>query len=245
MIYFYLALAGVIAFTISTLTAGGGALMLLPVLSFLIGAKHVAPVMNLGNFIGRPVRLVLFWKDIKWEIVRYYVPTSLLGAFLGAWLLSKFQSNTMQFVIGVFLVSTVFQYRFGKKKRSFTMKLWYFIPLGFFIPFISTVTGALGPLLNPFMLNYEMTKEELIATKTFNSFAAGIVQISSYTFFGSLYGELWYWGLVLGIGISVGNYFGKKALKSITETNFRKLAITFMVISGLLMIFQSVQGFVL
>jgi uncharacterized membrane protein YfcA len=242
VLYFYLFLAGVLAFSLSTLTAGGGALMLLPVLSFLLGAKQVAPVMNLGNFIGRPVRLVLFWQHIRWEIVWYYVPASLLGAVAGAYLLSSVHSRSLQFIIGLFLVSTLFQYRFGKKKHSFHMKLWYFIPLGILIPFISTITGALGPLLNPFMLNYNMSKEELIATKTFNSFAAGVVQISSYAFFGSLYGELWIWGIVLGLGISVGNYIGKRLLKRISETSFRKLAIAFMVISGLLLMYQAVWG---
>ncbi len=238
-IYFLLFWAGALAFTLSTLTAGGGALMLLPVLSFMIGAVNVPPVLNLGNFVGRPVRLFLFWKYIRWEIVWYYLPASLLGAFLGAWLLSSFQSEALQVLIGLFLVSTIFQYRFGKKKRSFEMRLWYFFPLGLLIPFISTVTGALGPLLNPFLLNYEMSKEELIATKTFNSFAAGIVQIGSYTFFGALYGQLWLWGLALGAGIGLGNFFGKKLLARITEKSFRQWAIAFMVISGLILIVKT------
>ena len=238
-IYFFLVLAGALAFTLSTLTAGGGALILLPVLSFMIGAVNVPPVLNLGNFIGRPVRLVLFWRHIRWEIVWYYLPASLVGAFLGAWLLTSFQSKTLQVIIGLFLVSTIFQYRFGKKKRSFEMKPWYFVPLGLVIPFISTVTGALGPLLNPFLLNYDMKKEELIATKTFNSFAAGVVQIGSYTFFGALYGELWLWGLALGVGIGIGNFTGKKLLARITEKSFRQWAIAFMVISGILLIVKA------
>lgn len=242
MIYFYLALAGAAAFTLSTLTAGGGALMLLPVLSFMIGAHNVAPVMNLGNFIGRPVRLVLFWPHIRWEIVKYYLPASLVGAFLGAWLLVSLPVREIQIFIGLFLISTIFQYRFGKKKRSFTMRLWHFIPLGVVIPFITSVTGALGPLLNPFLLNYEMNKEELIATKTFNSFAAGLVQIGSYTFFGALYGEMWLWGLALGVGISIGNYFGKRLLGRITETFFRRWAIAFMVLSGVLLLTEAFFG---
>lgn len=215
--------------------------MLLPVLSFLIGAQQVAPVMNLGNFIGRPVRLILYWNEIRWEIVKYYLPASIIGAFSGAWLLSSLPVREIQIVIGVFLVSTIFQYRWGKKKHSFKMKLWYFIPLGFVIPFISTVTGALGPILNPFMLNYEMKREELIATKTFNSFGAGLVQIGSYTFFGALYGKLWIWGLALGLGISLGNYLGKQLLKSITEQSFRRWAIIFMVISGVLLIIEALN----
>ncbi len=242
MIYVYLALAGALAFTISTLTAGGGALMLLPVLSYLIGAQHVAPVMNLGNFIGRPVRLVLFWKSIKWQIVKYYLPASVIGAFLGAWLLVSLPVRGIQIAIGIFLISTILQYRFGKKKRSFTMKLFYFIPLGLIIPFITSVTGALGPLLNPFLLNYDMSKEELLATKTFNSFGAGLVQIGSYTFFGALYGELWLWGLILGLGISIGNYFGKRLLARVTELTFRRWAIVFMVVSGILLVAEGLRS---
>lgn len=239
MIYFYLLLAGVISFTLSTLTAGGGAMMLLPVLSLMIGVQNVAPVLNLGNFLGRPVRLVLFWKHIRWELVKYYLPSSMLGAFLGAWLLSSFESKALEFIIGLFLISTLFQYRFGKRKSSFKMKLWYFIPLGVIIPFITSVTGALGPLLNPFLLNYKMDKEELIATKTFNSFAAGVVQIGSYTFFGALYGKLWLWGLALGVGIGFGNYFGKLLLNKMSEKSFRQWAIVFMVVSGIILVIKS------
>jgi uncharacterized membrane protein YfcA len=242
MIYFYLFLAGVISFTISTLTAGGGAMMLLPVLSLMIGAQNVAPVLNLGNFLGRPVRLILFWKHIRWELVKYYLPSSFVGAFLGAWLLSSFESRALEVVIGLFLISTILQYRFGKRKHSFKMKLWYFIPLGVIIPFITSITGALGPLLNPFLLNYEMNKEELIATKTFNSFSAGAVQIGSYTFFGALHGELWVWGLALGIGIGLGNYFGKVLLSKISEKSFRQWAIVFMVISGVILIVKSLYS---
>lgn len=241
MIYLYLVIAGLISFSLSTLTAGGGALMLLPILSWLVGAQHVAPVMNLGNFIGRPVRLILFWNHIRWEIVRYYLPASLVGAFLGAWLLVSLPVKEIQIVIGLFLISTVFQYRFGKKKKVFEMKLWYFMPLGVVIPFITSITGALGPLLNPFLLNYEMNKEELIATKTFNSFAAGLVQIGSYTFFGALYGDLWILGLSLGLGVGLGNYVGKKLLNLISEISFRRWFIAFMVISGVLLIIQAVN----
>ncbi len=241
MIYFYLFFAGALAFSISTLTAGGGALLLLPVLSFLIGSSNVAPVLNLGNFIGRPIRLFLFWKNIKWEVVKYYVPPSIIGAWLGASLLATMESNFLQFFIGLFLVSTIFQYQFGKKKRSFEMKLAYFIPLGLIVPFITTLTGALGPLLNPFLLNYNMTKEELIATKTASSFFTGIVQITSYSFFGLMNKELWIWGLILGIGIGLGNWIGKVLLKKISEKSFRQLALLFMVLSGILLIYQSLS----
>ena len=108
------------------------------------------------------------------------------GAWIGAWAFANFRIEWLQILVGVFLVSTIFQYRFGKKKRSFDMRHSYFIPLGLLVSSLGTVIGALGPVLNPFYLNLGLEKEKLIATKTANSFVMGISQIGSYTFFGLL-----------------------------------------------------------
>lgn len=57
------------------------------------------------------------------------------------------------------------QFRFGKKKKSFNVQLWHFAPIGLLVSVLGTIIGALGPVLNPFYLNYALEKEELIATK--------------------------------------------------------------------------------
>lgn len=231
-------LAGIIAFIISTISGGGGALILVPLLNFLIGTTKTAPVLNLGTFIGRPARLILFWKDINWKVFWYYVPPAMLGAWLAGWFFTRLDASWLQILVGIFLISTVFQYRFGKKQRSFPVKLWYFIPLGFIISILGTVIGALGPILNPFYLNLGLDKEELIATKTVNSFFLGFAQIGSYTFFGLLYKELWIYGIALGLGAVVGNIIGKNFLSKMKSSTFRKLLILLMVLSGILLIYK-------
>lgn len=233
---------GGVAFVISTLSGGGGALIMVPVLNALIGVGNTAPVLNLGTFIGRPARLVLFWKHINWKVCLYYAPAAILGAFLGSWLFSQFRLEWLQIVVGLFLVSTVFQYRFGKKKRSFAMRLGYFIPLGLLVSVLGTIIGALGPVLNPFYLNYGLDKEDMIATKTANSFLMGLSQIGSYTFFGLLQDQYWLYGIALGIGATLGNIIGKKFLKGMKSSTFRKWVITLMVISGILLIYGQVKS---
>lgn len=116
------------------------------------------------------------------------------------------------------------------------MKLQYFIALGFIVTIISTLFGATGAVLNPFYLNMGLVKEELIATKTANSFISGIAQLSSYAFLGALKGELWWYGLVIGLGATIGNLFGKRLLKKMSDELFRKFVIFIMMISGLVMI---------
>lgn len=243
LISLLLFILGLLAFIISTISGGGGALLLVPALNWLIGTGQTAPVLNLGTFIGRPSRLVIFWKHIHWKICWYYVPSALVGALIAAWLFREFNVEWLQLLVGIFLVSTVFQYRFGKKKESFKMHSWYFIPLGFLVSVLGTIIGALGPVLNPFYLNSGLDKEDLIATKTANSFFMGIAQISSYSFFGLLDKELWVYGIFLGLGATAGNIIGKKFLAKMKSLTFRKLLIILMVISGLILIYKQLGLF--
>ncbi len=237
--YLLLFLCGIVAYVISTLSGGGGALLLLPIVSFALGANAVAPVINLGNMIGRPARLILFWKDIKWDLVVYYVPSAILGAVLGANIFIQLDASAIQLLLGIFLIFLALQYRWGKVKKTFQVKKWYFIPLGFLVLLISSLFGATGAILNPFYLNYGLVKEELIATKTANSFFAGIFQIGSYAYLGALSSDLWLYGIFIGIGAIIGNVIGKKALQGISDKLFIQLVLLVTLISGIVMIYKS------
>lgn len=244
MTYVWLALAGFIAFVISTVAGGGGSLVLVPILSFLIGAQAVAPVVSLGTMIQRPVRLALFWKSIHWDVVKYYVPAAAVGGFLGAYAFSNTRAEWLQIILGLFLISTIFQYRFGEEERSFVVKNWYFIPLGFGVSFLSGLIGATGPVLNPFYLNAGIEKQDMVGTKTANSFLVGLVKIGTYTLFGSLHGELWLYGIIIGIAAGVASYVGKQILGEISSKTFRYFVIAIMIVSGMVMIYRQLQSFV-
>lgn len=228
---------GIAAFIMSTISGGGGSLVLVPVLNWLLGVANTAPVLNLGTFIGRPSRLIIFWKHINWKVCLYYAPAAITGAWLGAWLFSNFKIEWLQIIVGLFLISTIWQYKFGKKGKSFKMQFWYFIPLGLLVSILGTLIGALGPVLNPFYLNLGLDKEDLIATKTANSFLMGLSQIGSYTFFGLLHDQLWIYGIALGLGATLGSIIGKKFLSNMKSRTFRKFVIALMVISGILLIY--------
>lgn len=235
---------GIMAFVISTISGGGGALILIPATSALIGSAAAPPVINLGTFISRPSRMLMFWQDIDWGLIKYYVPSAIIGAWLAGLLFSRLNANWIQLLVGIFLVSTIFQYKFGKIDKTFNMLKAGFIPLGFIVSFISTIVGGLGPILNPFYMNSGLQKEDLIATKTANSFFVGIAQIGSYAFFGILTTKLWIYGLSLGLGAVVGNYLGKHFLAGMSIKQFRLLLLLLMVISGVYMIYENIYSLI-
>jgi uncharacterized protein len=227
---------GTLTFTLSTLTGGGGAMAQIPIMNILVGPNLAAPLVNLGAFISRPTRVILFWRHIYWPVFFYYVPMAIIGSFLASWWFASLHTQWIQIVVGLFLVSTIFQYRFGKKERSFPIQLWHFMPLGLMVSFIGTLTGGMGPILNPFLLNLGLKKEALIGTKGAQSFFMGLGQIAAYISFGLLSERLWFYGLYLGLGASLGNFLGKKLLYRISEKKFRQILIAYMVISGVLLI---------
>lgn len=233
--------AGIITFIIATIAGGGGALLLIPFTSWMLGTSFAAPVINLGTFISSPTRLYLFWNDVDWSLVMYYVPSAIIGVWLAASSFNNLELGWIQLLVGIFLVSTIFQYQFGKVDKTFDMPKIGFIPLGFIIGFISTLVGGLGPVLNPFYMNAGLQKENLIATKIANSFLVGIVQIGSYTFFGILTAQIWIYGLVVGAGAILGTIIGKYFLKGMSIRQFRIMVIIIMVVSGLIMIVRNIH----
>jgi uncharacterized protein len=240
-----IAAAGFVAFLISTVAGGGGSLILVPIVAFYLGAQAAAPVVSLGNMINRPVRLVLFWEHIDWTIAKYYIPGGIVGALVGAYLFATISLEALQIVIGLFLISTVFQYNFGESERSFKMRAVYFLPLGLVVSLFSALIGATGPVLNPFYLNYGLEKERMIATKTVNSFLVGVTKIGSYAFLGALYGRLWLYGILIGVMAGLASYMGKQILGEISSKTFRVLVIALMIISGVAMVYRQVSEFLL
>jgi uncharacterized protein len=240
--YLIITIAAFIAYIVSTIGGGGGSLLLVPVLSFTLGARAVAPVLSLGEMLSRPVRLVLFWKDIDWTVIKYHVPGSVAGALLGAYLFATIEFAWLQIVVGLFLISTIFQYSFGEKERTFAMRAVYFLPIGFVVSALSALIGATGPVENPFYLNYGIEKERMVGTKTANSFIAGLFQIGAYSFLGVLPRELWGYGIALGIAAGLGSWAGKRILGDMDSKTFRRLVLAVMVISGISLIARQLSG---
>ena len=232
-------IAGSMAWFISTVAAGGAAMLMIPIISFLIAPQVVAPVVSLGAFLANPSRAWLFRNHIDWTVSSWLIPGSLLGAVLGAWTFTQISAQWIQIVLGLFLISTVFQYKFGKSKRSFAMKKTWFFPVGLVVSFLSGLVGGTGPVHNPFMLNYGMEKERLVATKAMNSLVMQFTKLVAYTGFGAMTLEIGGYGLVLGIGGALGAWFASKHLQSIDASRFRIYTLILMPICGFLLLVKA------
>ncbi|WP_444940675.1 sulfite exporter TauE/SafE family protein [Microbulbifer sp. ZKSA004] len=239
MIELLLLIFGVLIWYISTLAAGGGALLLVPVISFIVGPHLVAPTVTIAKCLASPYRALIFWSYIDWRVVRWLTPGSLVGALLGAYSYTQMSPEWIQIVVGLFLMSTILQYRFGHRERSFPMSLPYFLPLGLVSAFASGLIGAMGPLKNPFLLNYGLEKESLIATKAFNGLLMQLVKLGTYITFSAVSLELAFYGVAAGLGGIIGVTLAKRRLNQVSFKKFRKYTLLVMFLCGLVLVIKA------
>lgn len=241
MLYIGLILAGLIAWFISTLTAGGAAMLVIPVLGLLLGVELVAPVLSVATVMANPARALMFHKFIRMDVIRWLLPGSVVGAIVGSWLLSRSNPVWIQLILGVFLTSVFLQYRLGKSARSFAVSGWWFLPIGVVVASLSALTGATGPVLNPFLLNYGLIKEDMVGTKSFNSLFMQLTKVGAYITLGIMSQQAWVAGLALGAGAIGGSYLAKRQFVKISAAQFRIGVLAMMTISGVVMLIDALR----
>ena len=103
---------------------------------------------------------------VMWEI---YEPTPLTREYL----IKEGYMNEWESI----LQASGIKQEYLNKYKIIKMKLKWFFPLGLIVSFLSGLIGATGPIHNPFMINYGITKEYLIGTKAVNSLSMQITKL--------------------------------------------------------------------
>jgi uncharacterized membrane protein YfcA len=235
---FALYAAGFVSWAISTLAAGGGSVLIVAAVAVILRGQAIAPVVTMTSVLASPARMILLWRFIDWRVVRWYLPGATAGALLGGWMFAHIDTQWLQVVLALFLISTAWQYRMGAQSRSFTMQLPWFVPLSFASGLISAVVGASGLLVNPFYLNYGLMKEAMLATRATNSLAIQLVKMGAYGMFGALHWRLARHGLVAGAGAITAIWLVNPWLRRLSSFRFRQLAVLVMLLGGLLILWQ-------
>lgn len=238
MIAASLFVASFVAWFLSMLAGGGSPFILIPMISLLMGAQAVAPVITTGLLIGNAQRGLTFWDDIDWRATAWYAPGAAAGAAIGCYGLTQIHAEGLQLVLGFGLLAMVANYLLTPKETSFTVKAWYFLPLSFINAIASGLIGSTGPVMNPVYLNYGLEKEAMVATKAFNKSVLHLVKLTAYAAFGSLSREYLLYGLIIGLGAIPANWLGKMVLAKMSVQQFRQLVFAFVAVSGVAMIWQ-------
>ena len=232
-------LAGCASWTISTFSGGAGSIILLAVVTHFIRVETIAPVITIASLMASPARILISWRLIEWQVVRWYLPGAISGAVVGSLILASANVTWLYVIVGFFLISTPAQYRLGGRARSFSMRLPWFIPVSVTVGLISGIIGASSLISVPFYLNHGLIKERMIATGAVHSLFIQVTKLSTYGSLGMLTSGSILEGAAAGLGAIVAICVTRPWLDSFNELWFRRLAILLMLLSGLSMLWRT------
>ncbi len=102
-----LLLCGWLAATVSGAAGFGGALLLLPLLSFTVGVKAAVPILTIAQLLGNVSRAGFGWRDIRWRPALSFSAGAVPASVIGARLFVDLPSAWILRLIGVFLLLIV------------------------------------------------------------------------------------------------------------------------------------------
>ena len=226
-----------LAATISGAAGFGGALVLLPVLTNIVGIKAAVPILTVGQIFGNASRVWFGRHELKWRPIVFFLLTAIPLTILGGYLFADMDSNKIKIGIGILLILLVVYRKTNIKKISLGDK-------GMFIGggmtgFLSGLAGSAGPLGAAFFLGLNLTATAYVASEAFTALAMHITKTIVYNKF-SLIGqtELRY-GLSIGAAMILGSWTGKKIIEKLSREKFIFLVEILLTISGIHLIYTA------
>ncbi|MEM6450444.1 MAG: sulfite exporter TauE/SafE family protein [Cyanobacteria bacterium P01_D01_bin.105] len=249
LLIFLLAAVSFLAWFVSMLVGGGSPLILIPLVTLLLGAQAVAPVLTIGSVLGNVQRGLLLWPHIDWSLTLWQVPGVVVGAVLGAYAFTQVEAQGLQVFVAITLIYMVMHVLVrallsksladGQSQRPFfSFKAWHFLPLGFCNAVLSGLVGSTGPILNPAYLNYGLEKEAMVATRAASLTLTHVIKILTYTVLGVLSPRLVGYGLLIGCAAFPANWLGRIVLEKMSAAQFQIAVLSFVGFSGVWMLWQ-------
>jgi len=242
-----LIISAFITSSISAILGMGGGIILLGIMAIIIPNGYMVIALHgIIQLISNTTRTFVFRKYLKKDLIKEFLIGAIIGAGLSAiiiFLLIKFfevssaneiKVDFLKPLIGIFIIWYLFLKGQKKEKKSKS-----FIKVGSISGLASIFIGATGPLIAPFFLNSNLTKENIIANKAACQMITHLTKIPLFIFFFNVnYIQEYKLLLPLILAVFIGTNFGKKILDMIPEKLFIKLFKTTLFIIAIKLIFS-------
>lgn len=227
-------LVSFLAATISGAAGFGGALLLLPALTTIVGIKAAIPVLTIGQIFGNASRVWFGRYELKWKPIIYFLLTAIPLTILGSYLFAGIDSHKIKIGIGVFLILLVIYRRTNIKKIELGDK--GMLLGGGLTGFLSGLAGSAGPLGAAFFLGLNLTATAYVASEAFTALTMHLIKTMVYNKYSLVGLTEFYYGAFIGVAMILGSWAGKKIIERLNREKFILLVEVLLLISGLQLI---------
>ncbi len=233
-----LLICGWLAATVSGAVGFGGALLLLPALTFAVGARAAVPVLTIAQLLGNLSRAGFGWRDIRWRPALIYSSGAVPASIVGARLFVDMPSVLVARLIGFFLLVIVALRHTTLGKRKVPER--YLAAMGAGVGFLSAMAGSAGPLGAAVFLGLQLPPRAYIPSEAVTSVLMHLAKTIMYGRYAAITPVDLARGLALGGSLVVGSWTGRKLIERIPQAAFTPLVECLLVVSAATLIIGEV-----
>ena len=163
-----LIIAAFITSSISAILGMGGGIILLGIMAILMPEGYMVIALHgVIQLVSNTTRTYIFRKHINTPLIKEFSVGALLGLFIASLIIlfliyifnvssaNEIKTDFLKPLVGVFIIWYLF---FKKNKKAKQNKTFYSV--GGISGITTVFIGATGPLIAPFFLNNQLTKEK-------------------------------------------------------------------------------------
>lgn len=218
----------VVAATISGAVGFGGALLLLPLLTRIVGPELGVPLLTLAEVVGNATRAALGIRSVAWWSAPHFLCAAVPSAVLGSYCFVALPKTLVTRLIGAAIL--VFVLLRWRGLLTFRMTPLRLAASGFLVGFLSGLVGSAGPLAAAAFLSLDLSPLAYVATEAVTAVVMHAAKSLVYRRFVQLDANAWVLAALLSAGMILGSWIGRRTIERLSSERFR------VVVGGLLVL---------
>ena len=221
---------------LSAATGMGGGVLLFTVMTLYFPLNVIIPIHGVIQFFNNFLTLNFLRPHLKKSLMLPFLMGSIPGIILAACFVNKIiKTNAPQMIILALIIYSLFR---PKRLPDLQLQHKNFFWVGLITGFLGIIAGAIDPVLAPFFVRKDLTKEEVIANKAAMQAIVHFSKIPVFLFLGFDYLPFLSFCLITNVACFFGTRFGILMLQKMSEDVFLKVFKFALAATGLRMLYK-------
>ncbi len=220
---------------------GGGAIAV-PMLARVFPLQVTVPVVTVLNMLSSIGQGITDWRHIAWRELWRLVPGSLVGVFLGLYLLTLFDPQPLARALGVFVVLYALYVMVFAGRTPEIPQRWM-LPVAAVTSIAAGTIGSLfggaaGPVYVIYLNSARLARDAFRVTITTVMLIQGLTRIAGYAALGFYDGHVL---LLLAAALPmvvIGSWLGARVVRRFDPVAFNRAVGVVLLVSGAALVFK-------
>jgi len=231
-----------VAFAVRGGAGFGGGAIAVPLLALVFPLQVTVPVVTVLNMLSSIGQGVTDWRHIAWREVWRIVPGSLVGVFLGLYLLTLFDPQPLARALGVFVVLYALYVMVFAGRTPQIPPRWM-LPVAAVTSIAAGIIGSLfggaaGPVYVIYLNSVRLARDAFRVTITTVMLIQGLTRIAGYATLGFYDGPVLMLLAAALPMVVIGSWLGARVVRRFDPVLFSRAVGVVLLVSGAALIFK-------